>query len=90
MTVLTLPLKGEYFDQIASGEKVEEYRLRTPYWTKRLEGKDFHGVVLTKGYPHRFDMSRRMFRLWRGMRKIELTHPHFGPDPVEVYAIRVN
>lgn len=33
---LTLPLKAEYFNAIKSGEKVEEYRLCTPYWQRRL------------------------------------------------------
>lgn len=90
MATLHLPLKGEYFDQIKSGEKVEEYRLCTSYWSKRLEGRDYIGISLTKGYPPKTDDSRRLFRFWRGVRKTTITHPHFGPDPVEVYAIRVN
>ncbi len=36
-----LNLKAAYFDQIAIGEKVFEYRLCTPFWTKRLVGKRF-------------------------------------------------
>lgn len=90
MATLNLPLKGMYFDQIKSGEKVEEYRLCTPYWSKRLEGRDYTGISLTKGYPPKTDDSRRIARPWRGCRKTTITHPHFGPDPVEVYAIRVN
>lgn len=88
--VLTLPLKGIYFDQIRSGEKREEFRLVTPFWTRRLEGRSFERIVLTRGYPQKRDSERRLTRPWRGCRKIIITHPHFGPDPVEVYAIRVN
>lgn len=51
MRILTLPLKGIYFDQIADGEKPFEYRLMTPYWRKRLEGRVYDGIELTKGYP---------------------------------------
>ncbi|MEM1150253.1 MAG: ASCH domain-containing protein [Pseudomonadota bacterium] len=90
MTTLTLALKAEYFDAIASGRKTEEYRLAKPYWQKRLEGVPFRHIVLTKGYPPRRDLSRRMFRPWRGYIRKTITHPHFGPDPVEVFAIRVN
>jgi hypothetical protein len=90
MANLQLALHKQYFDQIKSGEKVEEYRLVTPYWTKRISGRDYDDIVLTCGYPPKEDDSRRITRPWRGYRKTTLTHPHFGPDPVEVYAIRVN
>ena len=87
---LTLPLKAEYFDQIRSGSKREEYRLVTPYWIKRLEGRTYEGVVLTKGYPKRDDASRRICRPWAGYEVKTITHPHFGKDPVRVFAIKVN
>lgn len=90
MPILHLALKGVYFDQIQRGEKLEEYRLCTPYWQKRLEGRSYGGITLTKGYPAKDDTSRRITREWRGYRKATITHPHFGSDPVEVYAIRVN
>lgn len=36
MKILYLPIKKQWFDMIASGEKKEEYRDITSYWTKRL------------------------------------------------------
>ena len=36
MKALTLSLKKNWFDMIASGEKKEEYREISPYWIKRL------------------------------------------------------
>lgn len=89
MTDLILPLKAEYFNAIKAGTKLEEYRLRTPFWRKRLEGKTFEHVVLTLGYPGRDDAARRLVLPWRGMRETTIQHPHFGPDPVEVFAIDV-
>lgn len=86
---LTLPLKAEYFNAIKAGTKAEEFRLRTPFWRKRLEGRTFERIVLTLGYPRRDEESRRLVLPWQGMRETTITHPHFGPDPVEVYAIRV-
>ena len=34
--ILHLSLVREFFDQIARGEKLEEYRDRTDYWKTRL------------------------------------------------------
>ena len=58
--ILTLPLKGVYFDQIKSGDKTQEYREVTPFWKKRLENREYDFVVLTRGYPKKTDQSRRM------------------------------
>jgi hypothetical protein len=90
MRTLTLALKAEYFDAIRDGSKIEEFRLRNDYWAKRLEGREYDLVVLTKGYPKTDDMSRRIQVPWRGFRKITITHPHFGNVPTEVYAIQVS
>lgn len=89
MADLVLPLKAEYFNAIKAGTKPEEFRLRTPFWRKRLEGKTFERVVLTLGYPSRDDAARRLVLPWQGMRETTITHPHFGAEPVAVYAIRV-
>lgn len=86
---LTLPLKRLYFEQIRDGSKVEEFRLATPYWKKRLEGRSYDGIVLTLGYPKSGDHERRLERPWKGFRKTFIRHPLFGPEPVEVYAINV-
>lgn len=89
MSTLHLSLKGEYFDAIKAGTKEFEYRLRTPYWTKRLAKAPFRRIVLTKGYPPRDDAERRMELPWRGYVNTTLQHPHFGHEPVDVFAILV-
>lgn len=90
MADLTLPLKAEYFDAIEDGSKLEEYRLTTPFWRKRIEGKNFDRVILTRGYPKAEDTARRIARPWVGYRVATITHPHFGGEPVEVFAINVS
>ncbi len=90
MKTLHLPLKGEYFDQIKDGTKTEEYRLCSSFWMKRLWNQSFDKIVLTRGYPKKSDTSRRLELPWRGYEIKKITHPHFGPDPVNVFAIRVN
>ena len=89
MATLTLALKGEYFDAIRAGTKAEEFRLLTPYWRKRLEGRTYDRIELTKGYPPRSDVARRLSLPWRGYRVTTITHPHFGAEQVEVFAINV-
>lgn len=89
MADLILPLKREYFEAIRDGSKPEEFRLRTDHWRKRLEGRDYDRIVLTLGYPARDDHARRLVRPWRGYTIKTITHPHFGPEPVQVYAIPV-
>ncbi|MBX8493128.1 ASCH domain-containing protein [Pseudomonas cichorii] len=89
MAKLTLALKGEYFDAIKAGTKVEEFRLVTPYWRQRIEDRAYGWIELTRGYPKREDTTRRLILPWQGFRIVTLTHPHFGPDPVEVFAINV-
>ena len=92
MKTLTLPLKREYFEAIRDGTKTEEYRLCTQYWQKRLYSPfgSYDQVVLTLGYPARHDHDRRLVRAWRGYTVKTITHPHFGADPVQVFAIDVS
>ena len=89
---LTIPVKGIYFDQIASGEKREEYRLVTPYWITRLRNRVYDRVILTRGYPKGggAEGETRLTREWRGYDIRTLQHEHFGPDAVSVYAIDVS
>lgn len=89
---LTIPVKGEYFDQIARGEKPREYRLVTRYWMTRLNGRDYAAVVLTRGYPKAGGIEgvTRLTRAWNGYDIQRITHPHFGDVPVTVFAIDVS
>lgn len=91
MADLVLPLKREYFEQIKAGTKTEEYRLCNSYWERRLYGRfgSYDRIILTLGYPRRDDTERRLVLPWRGFTIKTITHPHFGPDPVRVYAIDV-
>lgn len=97
MTKLQLALKAEYFHAIKDGTKLEEYRLANDYWRKRLIvggpkgvlARSFAGIVLTWGYPKAGDPERTIELPWRGWKLKTITHPLFGPDPVEVFAIDV-
>lgn len=90
MTDLYLPVRGIYFDAMQRGDKTEEYRLVTPWWEKRLVGREYARIILTRGYPRKDDCSRRLIVPWRGYTIRTLTHPHFGDTPVDVFAIRVD
>lgn len=90
MRILHLNLKGEYFDAIARGEKKEEYRLVNDYWTKRLVNREYDSILIKRGYPKHNDFMNCVSRLYLGYEIKTITHPHFGNEPVQVYAIKVN
>lgn len=88
--VLTLPMKAIYFDQVKAGTKPREYRLVTDFWRRRLVGKVFTHVELTRGYPSRHDTTNRLRLPWKGYTIEEITHPEFGTRPVSVFSIDVS
>ena len=48
--ILHLNLHREFFAKIAAGEKRIEYRRRTPYWKRRLEGRQYDVIQFRNGY----------------------------------------
>lgn len=84
---LRLSVKREYFDQIKARTKRREYRMTTPHWTTRLCGKHYDTVTITLGYPKRGDKEREITFPYRGYEVDKITHPHFGDEEVEVFAI---
>ena len=84
---LHLHVKTVYFDAIKSGEKITENRLANAYWTKRLDGRRYDGVVIYDAYKP--GSKHRMEFPWRGFEQRTIVHPHFGPFPVVVYAIHL-
>ncbi len=89
MADLILPVKRIYFEQMRDGAKLAEYRLCTPFWLKRLQGRKYDRVIITLGYPKRDDAERRLVVPYRGYTMEVITHPHFGTNPVSVFAIIV-
>lgn len=86
---LVLNLKKEYFEQIKQGKKAEEYRLCTPYWKKRIEGKAFDCVIIKCGYPSNSEINKILKFKYNGYEVKTIKHKHFGDTPVKVYAIKV-
>lgn len=90
-TILHLPLKGEYFEAIRSGKKLEEYRAANDYWTKRLVDRHWDYMLLTWGYPKTGDRDRAILLPYFGFTlRINFKHPHFGEKALNVYAIDVS
>jgi hypothetical protein len=88
--ILHLPVKAKYFHQMKDGIKRYEYRLKTDYWLKRLEGREYDEVHIKLGYPAADDQERILVRPWRGYEMKIIEHEHFGEGEKSVYAIRVN
>jgi hypothetical protein len=97
MSDLHLHVKTEYFEAIKRGEKTEEYRLKTPYWIKRLFyfnieryrdlPKRFRYVVIYNAYKS--GDENRLYFPWQGWDMKTITHKHFGSEPVTVFAIKL-
>ena len=87
---LTLHLKKEDFEQLKRGETIEDFRLRTPYWTKRLVGQKHKKVRVLCGYPKRGSKPRQLVCRFRGWEPKVISHPQFGKQPVRVFAIAVS
>ena len=50
MKILHLNLYRKYFDAIVNGTKVFEYRQKTDYWKKRIEGREYDIIKFRNGY----------------------------------------
>ncbi|MGR7214057.1 ASCH domain-containing protein [Klebsiella aerogenes] len=90
MANLQLAVNGEYFDQMRSGEKTEEYRLVNSYWCRRILARKYDRLIITRGYPKKDDASRRIDIPYCGYEIKTITHKHFGDQPVKVFAIKVD
>lgn len=66
--ILHLTLLRNWFNQIARGEKKEEYRQIKHYWACRLWGKEFDEIHFTNGYGG----NRPFMRVeWKGIKVSE-------------------
>ena len=82
--ILLLRVKKEYFDQIKSGEKREEYREVKEYWRARIEGKTFDLIEIICGYG-----GERIYFPWNGYEIKTINHPLFDGIATDVYAIKL-
>jgi hypothetical protein len=77
--ILHLNLHREFFAQIAAGTKRTEYRSRTPYWRRRLEGRRYDVIQFRNGYATK---EPEMLVEFLGVRK-------YGKDRSGSWAIRL-
>lgn len=89
---LRLHLKERWYRMIESGEKTEEYREITDYWTSRLLDKGclhFDVVEFSLGYPKRDDETRHMAFRVAGIYLGE-GNPRWGaPEGKSVFIIKI-
>jgi hypothetical protein len=82
MKDLILILKKRFYNEIKAGTKKWDYRIATPEWKSRLEGKDgeekgFNGILCKMGYPKKGDPEKELRRPWKGFIKMELEDKRF-------------
>lgn len=83
MANLHLVVNKKWFDQIFSGEKIEEYREVKPFWEKRLS-KEFSNIDFQLGYSKN---APRMIVEKKYIEIKKITHEHFNNKEIEVFAI---
>lgn len=86
MADLQLTIKKEYFDQIVSGEKTEEYRIIKPYWVKRLIDREYDRVIFRNGYAKDASIVSKKYL---GYEIKNITHEFFGDEQISVFAIKL-
>ena len=64
--ILHLTLLKRWFDEIARGDKKFEYRDIKPYWTQRLENKEYDEIWFRNGYNKNAPFMRVQ---WKGVKK---------------------
>jgi hypothetical protein len=79
MTGLHLNLRRQFFTAIAAKTKKIEYRSRTPYWRRRLEGRHYDVIQFRNGYATE---APEMLVEFLGVRK-------YGKGRTGYYAIRL-
>ncbi len=77
--ILHLNLHREFFSAIASKTKNIEYRKQSPYWRKRLEGREYDVILFRNGYAKHAPEMQVEFR---GLRR-------YGKGRAAYYAIRL-
>ena len=87
LKILHIPLNGVYWKEIKDGVKPFEYRLCTDRWKKFLVDREYDYVLFKLGYPKRDDWDKIIVEPYRGYEVQTIVHPHFGSEPVEVFAI---
>ena len=85
--ILTLRLKGGWWQQIREGSKKEELRLASPRYIRQLLDREYDEIHLWLGYPPATDTSKLMRFAWRGAQRMTRQHPFWGPDPVDMISI---
>lgn len=86
---LHIPLKGKWFNQIKSGEKLWEYRLFNKYWSKRLIEREYDHIHLTLGYPKKDDSERHLWMPYEGYDITTIYSDEWDNEPMRVFAIDV-
>ena len=77
--MLHLNLHREFFAAIATGAKKIEYRSRTAYWKRRLEGRTYDVIQFRNGYATK---APEMLVKFLGVRR-------YGKGASGYYAIRL-
>jgi hypothetical protein len=82
MPTANLILKGKWYDMIQSGEKKEEYREPSSYWSKRIFRPWIDHVTFHRGYTNKRRMTFKIEKSYLGEGR-----PEWGAEPGKQYIV---
>jgi hypothetical protein len=85
MPDLTLVVKAEFFEAIRKGQKLEDYRVASEYWRKRIEKEGIERVKIRLGFPKEEHPWNTMTFKFNGFERKRIKTKTYGDS--EVYAI---
>lgn len=83
---LLINIKKQFFDEICSGKKTEEYRIIKPYWINKLVGKNYLSIIFQNGHSK---SANRIETEYNGYEMRKIQHDYFGKKPVNVFVIKI-
>jgi len=86
MAKLFMTIKRQYFDEILSGKKKEEYRMVKSHWVDKLIGKEYTHIIFQNGYNRN---APRLEAEYMGYEIRNILHDFFGNDEVTVFALKL-
>lgn len=87
-----LPIKREWFDMILSGEKKEEYRSLTNYWSRRLTNHHIDSIKEDYGVPCEHVYVTINVKTKEGRTTVTLTNGYSSDSPrivVELTGLKI-
>lgn len=81
-----MTIKRQYFDEILSGKKKEEFRMVNPHWVDKIIGKEYTHIIFQNGYNRN---APRLEAEYMSYDIRNIRNDFFGNDEVTVFVLKL-